>query len=541
MNLFARSLLVLALLFGIVFAVGAGVLYYYHFPLIWALGFTVGIVLLQFALGPMLIDIIFKIDWHAPAEIAPEFDEFLRGLCKKRRLPIPRLGIIEDGNPNAFTYGHIPSNARLVVTRGLMQMLSKDEFEAVVAHEIGHIRHYDFIVMTVASLAPALLYMIYRWMGRQRRGGGPALAVAIGAFICYYISQYVVLFLSRIRDYFADEHASISVKDPNAIATALVKIAYGLARIQDPGQAAQGAKARQPALNKAQLMGSLGICSFSSSTPMALYSTTAAGQFSMDHMLKAMQWDLWNPWARWFELQSTHPLVARRVRATSWTAKRLGVDATFPMTPPPKQIPWSTFAMDLTFLSLPWAGIALGILFGFGHDIRAPGNTLFGSEVVSRWALVPLLAGIGWLLRLAYSYGKQFRRATVVDLVGELEVSHIRCIPVELEGEIIGRGIPGLFWSKDLVLQDETGFITLIYRQPLGLLETLFGLLKAERLVGKKGRIRGWYRRGPIPYIELSRAEFDGGQSVHCVYNDYLWVLAILTTVAGILMATVRL
>lgn len=539
MGLFARSLLVLAFLFGMVFAVGAGVLYYYNFPLIWAVGFTVVIVLTQFVLGPYIIDWIYKISWYTPAALSPDFDTFLRELCKKRGIPVPRFGIIEDGNPNAFTYGHVPGNARLVVTRGLMEMLTKEEYEAVVAHEIGHITHYDFVVMTVAALAPALLYMLYRWMGHQRRGGLPALFVAIGAFICYFISQYIVLFLSRIREYYADEHAATSVADPNAIATALVKIGYGLARIQDPGQQqaqAQGKKRSQPLFNKSQMMGSLGICNFSSATPMALYSTTATGQFSMDHMLKAMQWDLWNPWARWFELQSTHPLIARRIRSISWTAKRLNQNPVFPMTTPPKEVPWSSFGMDLMFLSLPWVGVMLGILFGFGHDIHSPGAILQSESFLSRWALVPLLGGIGGLIRLAYSYGKEFRHSTVVDLVGELDVSHIRCIPVELEGEIIGRGVPGLFWSKDLVLQDETGFITLIYRQPLGILDTLFGLFRAEHLVGKKGTIRGWYRRGPAPYLELSSARFTDGDSTTCYYPTMMWASTIIITVVGILL-----
>jgi len=542
MNLFARSLLVLTLLFALVFAVGTAVLYRCDLPISWAIVFTVVVVGLQFVLGPYIIDWIYSINWYRPADIAPEFDAFLQELCKKRRIPVPRFGIIEDGNPNAFTYGHFPGNARLVVTRGLMEMLDKQEYEAVVAHEIGHITHYDFIVMTLASLAPALLYIFYRWSFHNRRSSAQLLPVAIGAFLCYYVSQYIVLFLSRIREYFADEHASISVSNPNAIATALVKIGYGLARVQDPAQQAQaqGNKKQQPLFNKSQMMGSLGICSFSSATPMALYSTTATGQFSMDHMLKAMQWDLWNPWARWFELHSTHPLIARRIRASSWTAKKLGVEPTFPMTAPPKQMAWTAFATDLGFLLAPYAGFVIGALLGIGRDFTAPGNLLIGGTVVSRWALVPLLAGLGWMARLAYSYGKGFQRRTIVDLVGELEVSHIHSIPVEVEGQVIGRGVPGLFWSKDLVMQDETGFTTLIYRQPIGFLETLFGLFKAEGMIGRRGTFKGWYRRGPAPYIELSNAQFDDGQSVNCYYRTYLWVLATTTTVAGVLLYFAR-
>jgi len=99
--------------------------------------------------------------------------------------------------------------------------------------------------------------------------------------------------------------------------------------------------------------------------------------------------------------------------------------------------------------------------------------------------------------------------------------------------------VPGLFWSKDLVMQDDTGFITLIYRQPLGILETLFGIFSAEKFVGKKGRIRGWYRRGPIPYLELREATFEGGGRTKCYYYSYLWAVAVICTVIGAALAFV--
>ena len=539
-QLFARSVLVLVLLFGLVFAVGAGVLYYYHFPVSYALAFAAIIITLQFILGPFIIDWIYKINWMPPQQIAPEFADFLAELCKRRRIPLPRFGVIEDGNPNAFTYGHVPGDARLVVTRGLLQMLTREEYEAVVAHEVGHIRHYDFIVMTFAALAPLLLYMLYAWSRDRRQGGAAAVAMSVGAYVAYIVSNYVVLFLSRVREYFADEHAAESVADANSISTALVKIAYGLARIPqvDPQQQQQGKKAKKrPALNKSQLMGSLGICNFSSATPMALYSTNAAGQFSTDHMMRAMQWDLWNPWAKLFELQSSHPLVAHRVAAASRIAYRRRQTPILPPSTPPTESYWPSFLVDLIFVALPWIGLAFGLLFAYGVIGRnlsaASGN---GMWALSQLRFIFLLGGLGWLLRLAFSYGSGFRERKIVDLVGEVDVSHIRGIPVELEGQIIGRGVPGLFWSKDLVMQDDTGFITLIYQQPLSFIETLFGMFRAEGLVGKKGKIRGWYRRGPSPYLELLDARFEDGDRTKCYHKAFMWFLALAVTAIGVYM-----
>ncbi|MCE5314338.1 MAG: zinc metalloprotease HtpX [Armatimonadota bacterium] len=535
-RLFLASVIVLVLLFGLVLAVGTGVLYYYHMPVSIAILFAVGIITLQYVVGPFMIDWIYKIRWIQPEEISPQFAQFYRDLCAKRGMIAPRFGIIEDGNPNAFTYGHIPADARVVVTRGLEQMLSEDEFNAVVAHEIGHVKHYDFIVMSIASLASIILYYLYVWTRNQRRGGLLALVIAVGSYLMYVFSQYVVLFLSRIREYFADEHSAFSINDANALSRALIKIAYGLAKIPqvDPNQQ-QNNKNSQYVLNKSQLLGSLGICSFSSSSAMAINSTNGSGNFSISTYMDAMQWDLWNPWAKIFELQSTHPLIARRVQAASRMAVVLRQTPEFTTSAPPKESYWPLFWTDLTFICLPWAGLAVGLVAAYvqlGHTF----DTAFAHGLVgflTAFKLAFLMGGLGWMMRLFFSYGSEFKPAKIADLAGEVEVSHFRSIPVEIDGQVIGRGVPGLFWSKDLVMQDESGFVTVIYKQPLSIIETLFGMLKAADLIGKKGKFTGWYRRGPIPYLELNEIQTEFGSRIRCYYRKYLWIIAVVCTFIG--------
>ena len=89
-------------------------------------------------------------------------------MCQERNIPRPRFGVIDDGNPNAFTFGHYPGNARLVVTRGLLQMLDPQEVQAVVGHEMGHIAHWDFVVMTIAAVVPLVMYTL--WIATRGRG-----------------------------------------------------------------------------------------------------------------------------------------------------------------------------------------------------------------------------------------------------------------------------------------------------------------------------------------------------------------------------------
>jgi len=536
-KLFFRSLLVLALLFGMVLAVGTAVLYHYDCPVIYAVIFATVLVTLQYIAGPYLIDWIYKVRWTTPQEISPEFTQFLTELCRSRNVPMPRFGIIEDGNPNAFTYGHVPKDARVVVTRGLIQMLTPEELNAVVAHEVGHIKHYDFIIMSLAALATLILYYMYVWT-RGRRGN--AALIGLGAYVAYLISQYVVLFLSRIREYFADEHAVFATNNANAMSRALIKIAYGLARIPQEELDASGNKKR--VMSKSQMVGSLGICSFSSAASMAINSTDVTGCFSVDKYVKAMQWDLWNPWAVFFELHSTHPLIAKRVRAASRMALSMRQQPELPAVPAPTESYMPLFWKDLLYISLPWLGVIAGVVItsmsGSAqtsyYAARMSGHyTNFFIWILGAYKLALLLGGIGWLVRLAFSYNSDFKTSTVEEAVGQMQVSHIRPIPIELEGQVIGRGIPGLFWSKDLVIQDQTGFITLVYKQPLGILEFLFGLLKADALVGKRGKFQGWYRRGPSPYIELKEAQFEDGTKTKCAYRTYLWILAGIVTAIG--------
>jgi len=122
-------MLVLALLF----AVGMMMVAYFDLPIWVAIGFALGVLALQYLLGPYIIEWIYKIRWVEPELVNPELARFIEEACARRRPPVPRFGIIDDGNPNAFTFGHYPGDARLVVTRGLLELLAPAEVNSVYA------------------------------------------------------------------------------------------------------------------------------------------------------------------------------------------------------------------------------------------------------------------------------------------------------------------------------------------------------------------------------------------------------------------------
>ena len=537
-----RSIIVLGLLFGLVFAVAGAASY--HFGLGWTFPVvvTLAFLALQYGIGPMVIAWVHKIDWRPLDSADPELAQFVRAVCAQRGLREPRFGLIHDGNPNAFTFGHYPGNARLVVTTGLLEICDPHERQAVVAHELGHIVHWDFVVMTVAATVPLVLYVIWRltWSGRRRgREGGAALLVGLAAFLAYLISQYIVLFLSRVREYYADHFSAETTNNPNALATALVKVAYGLARTPKTTAAApEGQREARAPLVTADAAKALGIFDARFGAAIALAAAGGYGhdgQYSAEVMTRAMRWDLWNPWAFVCEVGSTHPLPAKRLKALENIGRELGQLPAYDL-PEPEDRPesyWDEFLVDILVSQLPLIGVALGALAGLGMGLwHQPylggiGATLLG-------------LGLGLFARVQFTYPRaEFRPARVAELVQEVKVSQIRSIPCELSGTIIGRGIPGLYWSEDLVIRDETGLIRLDYRQPLRVFEFLFGLFRAESLIGQPASVRGWYRRWPAPYCELWHVRLADG-SVHRSHN---WAVSfygsLVLAAAGLALALV--
>src|SRR5262249_46055916 len=168
---------------------------------------------------------------------------------------------------------------------------------------------------------------------------------------------------------------------------------------------------------------------------------------------------------------------------------------------------WDEFLIDLAVL---WSPL-LAFLGGLAMFVVQFVTTQSPRSFV--WLGVGLLfAGLFGIVRCRFSYRSDvFEHLTVAALVPRVKVSAVRPVPVTLMGRIIGKGVPGLVWSEDFVVQDTTGLIFLDYRQPLRIWEWLFGLFKAGQYQGKDVRVTGWYRRSPVPYVEVEQIEVIDG------------------------------
>ncbi len=232
-----RMYLLVALMFAILYGVITGLGSYMGvgnaiFYLVLALVF----IGFQYLIGPSIVGWTMRIKWVAEKE-EPELHRMVAELAEASNLPKPKVGISSLSVPNAFAFGRTQRDGRVCVTRGILKLLSREELRAVLGHEMAHIKHRDMAIITLLSAVPLMLYWLafsLMWggvLGGRRQGGGYAALIGLGAFVLYFITNLLVLYGSRIREYYADMGSVHLGNMPHDLATALYKLVYGNARV----------------------------------------------------------------------------------------------------------------------------------------------------------------------------------------------------------------------------------------------------------------------------------------------------------------------
>ena len=519
-SLFGVSMLTITCLYGILAGVVILVTLVAGGNVLYAILGSLIVLIIQFLISPWLTDLSMR--WFYKAKFGGEIPEYLKKFieeeCKKHKVKYPKIGIIDDGAPNAFTYGRCKRDARIVITRGIFELLKEDEVKAVVAHEIGHIVHRDMLVMTAVQIVPLVLYAIYEMFAYSSNSSdnnsdsGNAQIIGWIAFVLYIICQYIILWLSRTREYYADSFACSETKKPNSLAEALVKIGFGLSTSTPQGK------------HNVSKNNTLGIFDVKAGKALSVAAMDENGGVSKTRIKNAMKWEMWNPWAKWFEFNSTHPMISKRIEAISKISKDYGQEPyiVFDLKKPESYV--DDFLVELVIFLVPKLFLIGGIVFGF-IAISNDNKQLF------------IYAGICALLMIITSFVK-FRRAhrdgyterDVASLLGEVKVSHVTSIPCELKGTIIGRGNPGCIFSEDFVIKDNTGIIFLDYNQPLTIINKIFALFKSKEYFDKEVLVKGWYRRNPVPYVEIYSYTVNGKTK-----KIYTYGLSLILYVIGLL------
>ncbi|MEO7469432.1 zinc metalloprotease HtpX [Sphingobium limneticum] len=172
------------------------------------------------------------------AQSAPDFYNLVRDLAQRAGLPMPRVYIIDQDAPNAFATGRNPDNAAVAATSGLLSMLSRDEVAGVMAHELGHVKNRDTLIMTMVATIAGAISMLANFglffRGNDRDGHGNMIASLLAVIVAPFAAMIVQMAISRTREYGADRAGAEISGNPQALASALAKISGQAERIPNP-------------------------------------------------------------------------------------------------------------------------------------------------------------------------------------------------------------------------------------------------------------------------------------------------------------------
>lgn len=226
-----------AILFGIIYGFGQAMgivnVYFYIIMTLFVLG-------LQYLISPALVGWTMRIKWVSEKE-EPELHRMVAELAQNAGLPKPRVGISQINIPNAFAFGRTRGDGRICVTQGIVKILNNNELRAVLGHEMTHIKHNDMAIITLLSAIPMILYhiawsLMWSRSGRSKENGNSAALLGFVAFILYFVTNLLVLYGSRIREYYADEGSVRLGNKPHDMATALYRLVHSDARFKDSAE-----------------------------------------------------------------------------------------------------------------------------------------------------------------------------------------------------------------------------------------------------------------------------------------------------------------
>ncbi len=311
-----RMYLLLALMFAIVYAVvvvaasmvGIGGFTFY-------VVFAVFLLTVQYMIGPKMVEMSMKVR-YVNESTYPELHRMVAELARKAGITKPKIGISKLPIPNAFAFGRWRSDGRICVTEQITQLLSKEELRAVLGHEISHLKHRDVTVITMLSVVPMVLWYMawtFMWNGGISGRRGNTVFLGLAAFLLYFITNLLVLYGSRIREYYADQGSVNLGNPPHALASALYKLVYGSAKV-----------------NKGALKQMEGYKAFFVNDPSRAYyeirelkqvDTDLSGTIDMNELisLRAKNVKL-SRGDKFMEALSTHPNMIKRIKHLSHIA-----------------------------------------------------------------------------------------------------------------------------------------------------------------------------------------------------------------------------
>ncbi len=265
--------------------------------------------LIQWLISPYIIDALYGTKEVSSLD-RPDLYNMVERVSQRARISMPRVMIANIPIPNAFAYGSPLAGTRVALTTGMLRTLEPEEVEAVIGHELGHIKHNDVQVMMFVSILPALLYyfgyslfLSSRYERNRDRGSGAALLGSL-SMLLYFVLTLLSLHMSRLREYYADRHAVAVVDDGSR------KLSEGLAKIVSyTGQMGRVRDVRAYSNFKA-----LFIADPDTAGKDAVEIATISRRSDQELVQRVLSSKV-STFATFTELFSTHPNIVKRLRA----------------------------------------------------------------------------------------------------------------------------------------------------------------------------------------------------------------------------------
>ncbi len=525
-------------------------------------------LLIQLVLSPWLIEGLLK-HFHGLqslkitqlSALSPEAAQTIQNLCRQRRLPIPKLGLLPTDTPVILTYGNLPRTSRIIVSEGLLQQLADDEIATIYAGQLGHIAHGDAPLMSLAVLILQIPYSIYwqvaQW-GEQlpeliRRRMPSAyklftpLFVGITGIIAslsygiYWLLKLPLVWFSRARVYYSDRLSVEATGNPNGMTRALLKIALGLS---DDIQTYGTTNSLLESYDLLLPVGYRQAIEFSSCSPGTPFE-------------RILHWDCTNPYRDWLSFSTSHPLLGERLAMLARYAQvwKLDTELDLPaLTPPIRDNAARLSKLGNSYKALPLlqstllSGLVLGLLLrGLLWLVGQIGDKLNIWQLIWMHNARPFLDAC-ILITFSFSvflwinrYFPDIKPSTVRtepnlgDLFANPATLPPDSQPLQLSGKLLGRR--GVFnWlGQDLILQASTGLVRLHYSSFLGPLGNILPLStrRPSNLVEQQVTVTGWFRRGATPWIDVETLRPASGKVIQAYYPIWMTLLALVAAVWG--------
>lgn len=491
-----------------------------------AVNFGVGLLFFAPWLMDQLHQRLHKLRWARLGEIerhSPETARLLQRICAQNQLKQPRLGVIPDAGPLAFVYGTFSDGCRIVVTKALLEQLAEDEIAAVYAQALGRIVNGDILVMTLLGSPIQLVYLALEQvsqLGSKRRDLIGHVAPLL--YLIYTVLSYPLFFLSRLGTYHADHFAVQATGNPNGLIAALLKSAAGLQ------EAHKNDRRPSSLLHCTRLFSLLDFkTTAAASAASRLRDPSQAGQVFL--------WDQINPWARWMQVNSSHPLPGHRFKVLAGYGERLRLLPELSLGSGSKLDVarlQSRFWLDLAIYAAEVVGILIGWLVGLILYLLLQNR--LDPKVIAAAAVVGYGVGLWAKAGLMYGGSLPARPTDVLSLLADPDADPRRGQWVELEGELVGLGPSGYQLGAELKLQEATGLIPVRFTSPLGPVGNVFsGLKRIRALVGRRVKVVGWFRRGNTAWVDLAYVQV-GSNKLHSRPRLWLVVFGLGVILLGI-------